>query len=110
LAGAYGPGTPKSPSFLEPAPGGVVLRIRVIPRASKTAIAGTRGDALLVRLAAPPVDGAANDALLELLSATLHVARRQLHLVSGAHGRDKRVKVDGIEPQAAAASLAITVS
>jgi len=99
-----------SASFLETVPGGVLLRIRVIPRAGKTAIAGTRGDALLVRLAAPPVDGAANEALLELLSATLRVAQRQLHLVAGAHGRDKRVKVEGIQLETALAALSITVS
>ena len=97
-------------SFLQALPDGVLLRIRVIPRASKSAIAGTRGGALLVRLAAPPVDGAANEALLELLAATLRVTRRRISLVSGARGRDKRVKIAGLDAAAALSLLAITFS
>jgi uncharacterized protein (TIGR00251 family) len=80
------------------APGGTLLRLRVIPRARQTAVAGLRGDALLVRLAAPPVDGAANAALLEFLHITLQVPRRQLTLVSGERGRDKTVRVEGLRP------------
>jgi uncharacterized protein len=80
------------------APGGTLLTLRVIPRARRTAVGGLRGDALLVRLAAPPVDGAANAALLEFLHITLQVPRRQLTLVSGERGRDKTVRVDGLTP------------
>ena len=50
-------------------PAGVSFRVRVVPRAGRTGVAGTRGDALLVRLAAAPVDGAANDALIAMLAA-----------------------------------------
>jgi uncharacterized protein (TIGR00251 family) len=74
----------------------VILNIRVIPRASKSAIAGTRGDALLVRLAAPPVEGAANDALVEFLARTLGQPRRHVTIVSGHKSRDKRVSIEGI--------------
>ncbi|PYR58787.1 MAG: hypothetical protein DMF91_16325, partial [Acidobacteria bacterium] len=55
---------------------GVILAVRVIPRARKSEIAGTRDGALLVRLAAPPVEGAANDALIEFLAKRLGAPRR----------------------------------
>ena len=54
---------------------GALIEIRVIPRAGKSAVAGTRGGALLVRLNAPPVEGAANAELIALLAATLGVAK-----------------------------------
>ena len=72
------------------------LAVRVIPRARRTEIAGRRGDALLVRLAAPPVDGAANEALLAFLSERLGVPRRRIALVRGAASRDKLVEVEGL--------------
>jgi uncharacterized protein (TIGR00251 family) len=74
----------------------VILNIRVIPRASKSAIAGKRGDALLVRLSAPPVEGAANDALVEFLAKAFGQPRRNVTLVSGHKSRDKRVSIEGI--------------
>lgn len=75
---------------------GVVLDIRVIPRARKTELAGTRQDAILVRLNAPPVDGAANEALVRFLANTLGVPKSSVRIVSGEKGREKRVGVDGI--------------
>ena len=51
---------------------------------------------MVVRLAAPPVEGAANDALIEFLADRLHVARRAVRIVSGARGRQKRVAVSGV--------------
>ena len=77
----------------------MILAVRVIPRARKTEIAGTREDALLVRLAAPPVEGAANEALIEFLADRLHVARRAVRIVSGERGRAKRVAVSGVTAQ-----------
>ena len=55
------------------------------------------GDALKVRLSAPPVDGAANEALVELLADELNVARRAVRIVSGVTSRSKVVQVDGID-------------
>ena len=55
------------------------------------------GNALKVRLAAPPVDGAANDALVALLADELAVARRAVRIVAGASSRSKTVEVDGID-------------
>ena len=66
------------------------------PRAGRTAVGGMRGDALLIRLAAAPVDGAANDALVAYLSTLLDVPKRDLRIVSGERGRDKRIAVAGL--------------
>jgi uncharacterized protein (TIGR00251 family) len=89
---------------------GAVLNIRVIPRASKPGVAGTRDDALLVRLAAPPVEGAANAELIELLASLLNISRRQITLVAGAHSRRKRVKITGLNAKSIAVTLALGVS
>jgi uncharacterized protein len=72
------------------------LLVRVIPRAGRTSLGGKRGDALLVRLAAPPAEGAANEALIEFLAALLHCPRRAISIVSGARARDKRLRVEGL--------------
>lgn len=69
--------------------------VRVQPRAARSEIAGLQGDALKVRLSAPPVDGAANAALVELLAEALGVPRRCVRVVSGARSRGKVVEVDG---------------
>ena len=68
----------------------------MIPRAKKTEAAGERGGALVVRVAAPPVEGAANDALIEFLASSLGVPRRAIRIVSGERGRLKRVAIAGI--------------
>lgn len=73
----------------------VTIQIRVIPRARKTALAGTRQGALLVRLAAPPLDNAANDALVRFLADRLDVPRKAVRIVSGEKGREKRVAIEG---------------
>ena len=72
------------------------LAVRVIPRASKTGVAGTRGDAVLVRLAAAPVDGAANAELIDALARALDLPRRALTITAGATSRAKRVRIDGL--------------
>ena len=76
-------------------PSGVSFRIRVVPRAGRTRVAGTRGDALLVRLAAAPVEGAANEALIAMLADLLGRARRDISIASGERARDKIVRVAG---------------
>ena len=74
----------------------LTLSVRVIPRAGRTAVAGWRGDRLLVRLAAAPVDGAANEALIAFIADLLHCARRDITITSGAKSRDKRLRISGI--------------
>ena len=82
-----------------------VIDIRVIPRAPRTRVDGTRGGAILIRLAAPPVDGAANDALVAFLSQALALPRRNIRIVSGEKSRDKRVQIDGLDEASARARL-----
>lgn len=69
--------------------------VRVQPRSARNEIVGLHGDALKVRLSAPPVDGAANVALVDLLAEALGVPRRCVRIVSGATSRGKVVEVDG---------------
>lgn len=79
---------------LSPGPGGTIrFAVHVQPRASRSEVLGRHGDALKVRLQAPPVDGAANDALVELLAGALGLARREIRLVSGQTARRKVVEV-----------------
>lgn len=77
-------------------PRGVVITVRVIPRAGRSGVAGTRGGALLVRLAAPPVEGAANAELIEVMAAVLGVPKRAVTIVAGERARLKRVRVEGV--------------
>jgi uncharacterized protein (TIGR00251 family) len=77
-------------------PNGVILDIRVVPRAGKTAIAGARDEALLVRVAAAPIEGAANAAVVDFLSRLLDVPKRDVLIVAGGKSRTKRVKVVGL--------------
>ena len=68
----------------------------MIPRARKSEFAGFRDDVLVIRLAAPPVDGAANDALIEFLSDTFQIPRRAVQILSGERARQKRIAIAGI--------------
>ena len=77
--------------------GSVVLRLHVVPGAGRTAVTGRHGDALKVRVAAPPERGRANDACVALVASTLGVPAGQVELVSGPESRSKRVRVSGIE-------------
>jgi hypothetical protein len=79
--------------------------VRVQPRASRTEVAGPYGDALRIRLAAPPVDGAANEALVRFLADRLGVPRASVRLEGGATGRSKVVAIDGVDPATAARRL-----
>lgn len=70
--------------------------VRVTPRADRDEVVGWQADELRVRLRAPPVDGRANDALRRLLASRLGIAPSGLELVSGATGRVKRLRVEGL--------------
>ena len=72
------------------------LAIRVVPRASKAGVAGTRDGAVLVRLRAAPVDGAANAELIETLARALGLPKRAITIAAGTTSRRKRVRVDGL--------------
>ena len=79
--------------------------MRVVPRAGRSGVAGMRDGALLVRLAAAPVDGAANAELIEVLAAALDLPKRRIQIVSGDRSRSKRVRLIGLDAQAAIAAL-----
>ena len=87
----------RAPSPVEATPRGVRIRLHVQPRASRTEAAGLHGGALKVRLAAPPVDGAANEALLRWIVDRLDVARGAVTLTAGAGSRAKTVEVAGAD-------------
>lgn len=73
----------------------VRLRVHVQPRASRSEIAGLHGDAIKVRLMAPPVENAANEELVALLARALNLPRGAVRIVGGARGRSKVVEVVG---------------
>ena len=73
------------------------LKVRVSPRARKPGIGGRHGDAWKVRVAEPPEDGRANEAVVRLLAETLDLPRSHVVLVSGHASRDKIVTLDGLE-------------
>jgi uncharacterized protein len=77
--------------------GSTRLKLRVSPGARRAGIVGRYGDAWKVRVAEPPEDGRANEAVLRLLAETLDVPRANVSLVSGHAARDKIVKLDGLE-------------
>ena len=79
--------------------------LHVVPRARVTEVAGRHGDAIRIRLAAPPVDGAANEELRRFLAERLGVARGSVTIVRGATGRRKTVTVDGMTVERAERAL-----
>ncbi len=72
--------------------------VQVQPRSGKTEVVGWHGDAVKIRLKAPPVDGAANEELIRFLSKVVGVPRNAVEIASGATGRRKHIKIDGVEP------------
>ena len=83
------------------------LDVRVTPRAGRTGFAGMREDVLLVRLAAAPVDGAANEELINLIAKTLRIPRRDVTIVSGERSRSKRIRIAGLEQEEVMAKLVV---
>lgn len=72
------------------------VHVHVIPRASRSALAGRRGEAFVVRLQAPPVEGAANKALSQVLADYLGVRPAAVRIISGEHSRRKLVEICGV--------------
>jgi uncharacterized protein len=87
------------------ADGVVVITVRVIPRAGRSEVAGTRDGALLVRLNAPPVEGAANEELIQVIAKALRVPKGAVTIVSGERSRTKRVRVAGVDADHVASRL-----
>ena len=81
------------------------LAIRVQPRAKRTEVAGEREGAIVIRVNAPPVEGKANEAVCKLIAKRLGVPARAVRILRGETGRDKVVRVDGMDAEAARAAL-----
>jgi len=79
--------------------------VRLQPRASRTGILGAHGEALRVAVSAPPVDGRANEALIEVVANALGVAKRSVTLIRGETSRDKLLGISGLEMDDVAARL-----
>jgi uncharacterized protein (TIGR00251 family) len=75
---------------------GVVLALHIQPGAKNTEIAGEHGDALKIRLAAPPVDGKANECLIEFIAELIRLPKSSVRLLSGHGSRKKRIEIVGM--------------
>ena len=92
-------------SWLRADGAGVVLALHIQPGAKRSEVVGLHGEALKIRLAAPPVDGRANEALIAFLAERLGVPKARIELIAGQSSRAKRVRVDGITAASATAAL-----
>ncbi len=72
------------------------ISVKVHPRAKRTALAGRFGDAYKLDLAAPPVDGKANDECIRFFAELAHVPRSRVRIVTGATGRIKLIEIEGV--------------
>jgi uncharacterized protein len=84
---------------------GVRLYVKAVPRSSRSEVAGLHGDQVRIRVAACPVDGAANEELIRFLADTLFVPRTAIVIVSGQSSRSKVVEISGLSPQDVASRL-----
>jgi uncharacterized protein len=82
--------------YLQQRPDGVCISMKIQPRASRNEIAGPMGNELKIKVTAPPVDSAANEAVLEFLAETLGCPRNRLELLRGATSRHKQILVRGM--------------
>lgn len=94
------------PDYLRMQEDGLLLSVKLQPRASASAIGEPLGDKLRVKVTAPPVDAAANEALLRLLAETLNCARSQVQLVRGHTSRHKIIRLHGLAVDFVLAKLA----
>jgi uncharacterized protein (TIGR00251 family) len=87
---------------------GVLLQVRVQPRASVARVEGVQGERLRLRVTAPPLEGAANAACIALLAKALGIRRAQVHLQAGEKSRDKLFRITGLTAAEVAAVLGMT--
>ena len=92
-------------SFYSESADGITVRVRVIPRASKNEIAGLYGEALKVRLQAPPLDGRANKDLRRFLAKQFDIPPGSVNILSGEKGRSKNVLLRGCNANEFAAAV-----
>ena len=101
--------SPDLRAAVQDVPGGVELSVFCQPKAARSALIGMHGGALKAKVRAPPVEGRANRALLDLLAGALGVPRGRLTLVSGEQSRNKRVRVDGVDAESALAAILVAL-
>jgi uncharacterized protein len=87
---------------------GIVFKVQVVPRASRSEIVGEHNGAMRVRIAAPPVDGAANEELVKLLARSLRVPRASVDILNGHSAKLKTVSIAGISSDALVKTLKAT--
>lgn len=100
-------GSGEAADWIADAPGGSVIRVHVRPGARHAGIGDLHGEALSVRVGARPVDGAANDELLDLLAGALGCRAGALEIRSGHRGREKRVVVRGLSAEVVRTRLSV---
>jgi uncharacterized protein len=88
--------SPSPADFLQTTPGGTLLSVKLQPRASRNEILAPQGGELRIRVTAPPVDAAANEALVLLLAETLQLPRRSVELLRGRTSRHKTLRLHGL--------------
>ena len=81
------------------------MQVHVVPRASVTQVAGRHGEGVRIRVAAPPVDGAANEELVRFMAKRLRVSRRAITITRGLSSRSKTVTIEGMTTEAALSGL-----
>lgn len=87
----------------------IFLKIHLLPRASRDEICGLHGDAIKVRVSAPPVEGKANKALQRFIAEKLNLAASQIEIVAGQRSRDKMLRISGISRAAVEKALGCTL-
>jgi uncharacterized protein (TIGR00251 family) len=95
------------PGFLREQPDGVLLAIKLQPRASTNEIGAALGDELRIKVAAPPVDSAANEALVRFVAQELDCPRNRVELIRGHTSRHKTLKLHGLSAAAVLAKLVV---
>lgn len=79
------------------AKGHLIINVKVEPRSSRSGIVGPYGDAIKVKLTSPPVEGKANDELVEVLAKNLGIAKKNVEIIAGKNSKNKVVKLYGIK-------------
>ena len=100
---------PELSDLYDDSPEGIVLRIHVQPGAGRSAVVGRHGDSLKVRVAAPPVEGRANEATRALVAEALGLAPADVELTGGESSRSKRFRLRGLEPEDADKRLRVAL-
>lgn len=97
-------------SWIESTPNGVLIRLRVVPNASKNEVSGTHGNSLKIRIQTPPADGKANRTLIKFLSKTIGVSKASVSIVKGLKSRDKQIAVLGVDPDLIGRRLGLPIT